>query len=35
MAFAGPAPEIINGRAAMLGFASLQVIEAVRGAALF
>jgi hypothetical protein len=27
--------EMLNGRAAMLGFAALIVIEAVRGSALF
>jgi hypothetical protein len=30
-----PEAEMLNGRAAMLGFASLIVVEAVRGAALF
>ena len=30
-----PKAEIINGRAAMLGFASLLIIEAVKGTALF
>lgn len=30
-----PQAEMINGRAAMIGFAALLVIEAVRGSALF
>lgn len=30
-----PKAELINGRAAMLGFASLLVVEAVKGSALF
>ena len=30
-----PSAEMLNGRAAMIGFASLLVVEAVRGAALF
>lgn len=30
-----PAAEKLNGRAAMIGFASLLVLEAVRGQALF
>jgi hypothetical protein len=30
-----PQAEMLNGRAAMLGFAALLAIEAVRGAALF
>jgi Chlorophyll A-B binding protein len=31
MAFSGPAPEIINGRLAMLGFLSAVAAEAVSG----
>lgn len=35
-AFFTPEAEMLNGRAAMMGFASLLIIEAVRGgAALF
>ena len=34
-AFFTPAAEMANGRAAMLGFASLLVVEGIRGAALF
>lgn len=30
-----PAAELLNGRAAMIGFASLLAVEAIRGAALF
>jgi hypothetical protein len=30
-----PAAELLNGRAAMIGFASLLAVEAVRGTALF
>jgi hypothetical protein len=30
-----PAAELVNGRAAMLGFASLLAVEALRGGALF
>jgi hypothetical protein len=30
-----PNAELINGRAAMLGFASLLIIEAVKGSPLF
>jgi hypothetical protein len=30
-----PAAEMLNGRAAMIGFASLLVVEGIRGSALF
>lgn len=30
-----PAAEMLNSRAAMIGFASLLVVEGIRGAALF
>lgn len=33
--FFTPSAEMINGRAAMIGFASLLALEAARGAALF
>lgn len=34
-AFFTPEKEMINGRAAMIGFASLLIVEAVKGSALF